>query len=315
MHVRYPVSFLVMSLVFALSAAGQSPPDLQAILSGAAEKRLTYINEFKNLLSQETKSFEIFGKKGDVKKRRSVVSTFIVYPLSTKQDVVTEFRNVISVDGKRVDNSEKRAQDFFEEIAKADSSTKELDKIDKEGSRYDEEVSVTGLTLFQAVVLADNLRPYFDFKLDGTETLNGRTLHRISYRQTKESPFVLLDPKRPVANGKLTLVYDLDLDDPERIAPRLSGTFWIDVDTLRVRKEKRILSIQRLGESDLKTAIETTLEYDDSTFDILIPKKLAFTQYEVGGKAQNARKDVSILFEYSNFTKPDVEVKSADIKN
>ncbi len=314
---RVLVGATLIALGSAISISGQATvtADLPAILKGAAEKRLGYIDEFKNLLSQETKSFEIYDRKGEVKKRRSVVSTFIVYQLAKKENAVTEFRNVISVDGKNVGDSDKRAQDFFEEVAKADSSNKELEKIDKEGSRFDEEISVNGLTLYQAAVLAEHFRPYFEFTLEGTEMMAGRQVYRVAYRQTRDSPYVSLDPKRPATDGKLTLVYDLDLGSPRSTVGRLNGTFWIDTDSLRVRKEKRVLTVRSEDMPAAVPALETVLEYQDSSFEILTPSRLSFTQYIVARKGQESRKELMVVFDYANFTKPDVEVRSADIKD
>ena len=99
------------------------------VLSRAAEQRKVYVNEFRNLLTEEKKTFTIFDKKGDAKKTRSVVSTFIVFQYSSAEDGIAEFRNVLSVDGKPVKDADKRAQDFFEDISKAGSAGKELEKL------------------------------------------------------------------------------------------------------------------------------------------------------------------------------------------
>lgn len=297
-----------------LTAQTLTRPDLTAIIAGAARQRTVYINEFKDLLAQETKSFEIYNKKGGIKKSRVIISTFIVYQVAGDDRNISEFRNILSVDGKKIDNSEKRAQEFFEEIARAESSGRELQKLEREGSRYDEELSLNGLTLFQAVVLADNLWPYFEFKLEGVESVDGRQVYVISYAQTKDSPYVLIDPKRHLFDGKPTLVYDIGLDE-RNISARLQGRFWIDAEAFQVRKERRVLNVSRDGSSTVVVAADTTLEYQNSAFNILTPRTLTFIQYSVVNKGQESRKDVAITFEYSNFTKPDVEVKSADIKN
>ena len=311
-------SIAVVIVFFAISTLSQihsATPDLRRILAGAAAKRLEYINEFKNLLSQETKSFEIYDKKGDIKKRRSLVSTFIVYPLTRKEGSVEEFRNIISVDNKPVSNADKRAQEFFEDVAKAESSEKEIEKIEKEASRYDEEVTITGLTLYQAPAIADNLRPYFDFKLNGIETLDGKQVYVIAYTQIKDSPYVSIDGKRNAENGKLSLIYDLAVDDARAYKPRLSGKLWIDAATLQIRKETRNLTIKSDEMAAAVSSIDTTLEYQDSSFQVLTPKRLVFIQYNIDKKSQGPRKEVAVTFDYTNFTKPDVEVKSADIKN
>lgn len=310
-HVFGP-AFLIFVL-FSGSAEAQRAvqPPVETIIAGAAEQRDTYINEFKDLLSQETKTFEIFDKDGAPKKKRTVVSTFIVYQ-SPRNNSVGEFRNVISVDGRRVENADKRAQDFFEDISKVDRSYQEWARIEKEGSRYDETLSINGLTLFQAVVLAENIRPAFEFNLEGTGSIEGRPVYIISYRQTKESRYISTDPGRMVNDGKPELVYDIDL--PEKAAARVSGRFWIDAETFQVRKEERRLTTQT-AETQPVPAAETTLEYQNSPFPILTPKRLVFTQFRPTKTPRGSRKELSVTFSYENFTKPDVEVKSSEIKS
>lgn len=303
-------ALVVFAFQLVAFAQQQPVPALDSILSAAVEQRAAYVAEFKNLLSQETKTFEVFDKSGQPKKRRTVVSTFIVYQ-SPGSGSIGEFRNVISVDGKNVENADKRAQEFFEDIVKIPSSSEEWRRIEKEGSRYDEEISINGLTLFQAVVLSDNLKPAFDFTLDGASTIDGRSVHVVSYRQSRPSRHISMDPGRMVLDGKPELVYDIDLEDND--TARIAGRFWIDSETFQIRKEERRVLIQNTGPDAL--AAETVLEYHNSSFSILTPKRLSFIQYRRSKKPRDPQKDVAVTFIYENFTRPDVEVKSADIKN
>ena len=308
---------VLMLAIFFLSAVGQTQDktSVDDIISGAAEQRKAYINEFKNLMSEEKKTFEIYNKHGEVKKKRSVQSIFIVYQLIKDDRSVAEYRNVISVDQKKLGDADKRAQDFFEEIVKVDSSKKELEKLDKEGSRYDEEVSLNGLTLFQSVAIAENMRPLFEFKLDGNEKLGEHDVYAISYRQIKESVYISTDPKNAASDRKLTLVYDVDFDGNRNVNGRLRGKFWIDTITLQVWKELRVMTIQPSGFTTPVVFAENTFEYGPSDFGMLTPKKLTYMQYKIDKKTKEARKEASVTFYYTNFTKPDVEVKSSEVKN
>lgn len=300
-----------------LGGRGQTPgtTSINDILAGAAEQRKAYINEFKNLMSQETKTFQVFDKKGQVKKRRSVVSIFIVYQLSKDDRSIAEYRNVVSVDGKKVEDADKRAQDFFEEIAKLDSSRKEMEKLDKEGSRYDDEISLNLFTLYQSVALADNMLPFFEFKLEGVEKMGDRDVFVVSYQQTKDSPYILTDPKKATADGNLTLVYDVDYRDNRNLNSRLRGKMWIDGLTFQIWKELRVLTVQPEGFSTAAVFAENTFEYSSSDFGVLTPRKISYTQFRIDKKEPVARKEAAVIFDYENFTKPDVEVKSADVKN
>lgn len=310
---------VIILLTIALSMAGHGqdsvPASIDQILSGAAEQRKAYINEFKNLMSEEKKTFEIYNKNGEIKKKRSVLSIFIVYQLIKDDGSVAEYRNVISVDQKKLDDADKRAQDFFEEIVKVDSSKKELEKLDKEGSRYDEEVSLNGLTLYQSVALADNIRPFFEFKLDSREKIGERDVYVISYQQIRESRYISTSPKSAVDDGKLTLIYDVDFDGKQNVNGRLRGKFWIDALTLQVWKELRVLTIQPEGFATPAVFAENTFEYGSSDFGVLTPKKLTYIQYRIDKKSKEERREASVTFDYANFTKPNVEVKSGEVKN
>jgi len=313
---RNPLLIFVLMFLAGTTVRGQSSAivTLDEILNKAAEQRKAYIDEFKNLLSQETKTFEIYDKKGEVKKRRRVISTFIVYQLSKDDKSIAEYRNVVSVDGKRLDSTDKRAQDFFEQITKVESSKKELEKLDDEGSRFDEEISLNLFTLYQSVALAENLRPYFEFKIDGKETSAGGDVYVVSYQQVKESPYIITDAKKESSDGKLTLKYDVDLNGGRDVNARLRGKFWIDANTFQVWREERVLTLQPVNFPVPVVFAENTFEFNKSDFGILTPRKISYTQYQLDKKDSNARKEATVTFEYEKFTKPDVEVKSSEVK-
>ena len=310
-------SFLTVMLLFLLSMGGlaqtQGNASIDDIIARAAEQRKAYINEFKNLMSQETKTFEIFDKKGEVKKRRSVVSTFIVYQLSKDDRSIAEYRNVVSVDGKKLKDADKRAEDFFEQIAKVESSSKELEKLEREGSRFDEEISLNLFTLYQAAPLAENIRPSLAFRLQREDSVLGRRVYVVSYSQTKKSPYILTDGEREIGDGKLALKYETGLDD-KAAAIRLNGEFWIDALTFQVQREKRTLTVLPEGWNAPVVIAETIFDYAGSDFGILIPKRIEHTQLDIRKKERISVKNSKITFEYDKFTRPDVEVKSSEVK-
>ena len=307
--------FLHAALFSSSLSQAASKPAVETILAIAAKQRDNYIREFRNLLSQETKTFSIFDRKGDVKKRRTVVSTFIVYQFSRDEQGIAEFRNVILVDGRKVNDADKRAQEFFEDISKADSVGKEIAKLEREGTRFDEGLSINGLTLFQAPVLADNLRPNFEFSIEGMEKIEGRDVAVIRYRQARETPYISIDPTQMVADGKASVVYDIDIPDARRARARLGGKLWVEADSGRLWKETRILTVQPEGFLEPVVVADASLEYRDSGFGILTPRDITFTQFRPARRPEDFRKEISVRFEYASFTKPDVEVKEAEVKN
>lgn len=58
----------------------------------------------------------------------------------------------------------------------------------------------------------------------------------------------------------------------------------------------------------------TTSEYRSSEFGILTPAKITQELSRLDRKRKIAVADITAVFEYSAFTKPDVEVRSAQVK-
>lgn len=306
-------------LLFSGSANGfaQVRKNLSAgeIVSRAGEQRAEYQEVFKNLLSRETRTFEIFGKKGEVRKTRSIVSTFLVYQLTKDPSRISEFRNVKAVDARPVENTEDRAQSLFEAVSKAESSEKEMARIENESQRFDEDFAVRGQTLFQAVPLADNLQPSFEFTLDGQDMIDGNQVYIVSYRQTSPSPYISADPRRlPSGDSRLTVSNDAGLKSGGDLGERLSGKLWIDAAMFQVRREVRVFTLQPTDYPRPVTLAETTFEYQNSDFGILTPRRITHVQYRVSEGDRSSRKEATVTFVYDNFTKPDVEVKSAEVK-
>jgi len=279
------------------------------LVSKAAVRSQVYLETFKNLLSQETKSFEIYDKKGEVKKQRKIESTFLVYQLTKGDGQVAEFRNVVAVDGKKLGNTDERAKDFFEKVVSSESSQKELDRIRDESSRFDEDFAINGLTLFQAIALNHDLRPSFTFTVKGTETITGIKTIVIAFEQTGSNRSITV-------NGTGANNYDIEIaGEKSELNPRIRGKLWLDEETLNIRREVRERTIQPVGWVRSVVVAEDIFEYGDSDFGILTPMKITHIQYVVKLKDRAVRKDTKVEFIYGKFTKPDVEVKSSEVKS
>lgn len=303
MHIQIA---LLLITAFAVAAFAQEPA-VSDIVDRAAARQAVYIGEFSNLISQENKTFEIYDKKGSIKKRRTVDSTFLVYRLSRDEKRVAEFRNVVSVDGTPLQDIDSRAEKLFESISKIESSRLELEKLQDESLRYDEELYITDLTLFQAVALAHNMRPYFEFRFERKDVADSIDVYVLSYRQTRESPYIFFDQKNQPAEG-LSIFYDVGRAG-RKSEPRLSGELWIDARTFDIRREIRTLTLR-----PIQKIAETEFKYQDSDFGIFTPKQIVHTQFRVDAKSSAAAKDVVVTFTYGKFTKPAVEVQSSEIK-
>lgn len=277
----------------------------QEIVTRARERTKVYIETFKNLLSEEKKIFEIYEKKGTIKKKKIVDSTFLVYQLAKDQGRVAEFRNVLAVDGKKIANVDERARDFFEKVAASGTSQAELDRIRDESSRFDEDFAVNGLTLFQAVALSEELRGRFRFTYAGRESIGGRNVYVLLFEQIHSDPSVAVNTPSASHN------YDIEIEgEPEsNLNARIRGKLWIDTDTFNIRRELRERTIQPAGFPQPIVVAENLLEYNDSDFGILTPRSLSHLQFRVRLKDREVTKDTRIVFEYGKFTKPDVDVK------
>jgi len=174
-------------------------------------------------------------------------------------------------------------------------------------------LEIQGLTLLQAPVLSDNLRPLFDFQLVGTETIQGSEVFVVGYQQTKKSPYISVNEKDTKSN-ELSLNFRLDVPSSlKKAGVFLRGKMWIDAKTFQLWREERELTAQ--SENPI-VILRSEFEYQPSDFGILVPKQILLEQYNVkNGSKKNppvAAKNTKVNFDYSRFTKTNVEVKILD---
>ncbi|MFL6468520.1 MAG: hypothetical protein ACJ72Z_11240, partial [Pyrinomonadaceae bacterium] len=126
-------------------------PDTSELINKATAEAFNYVSEFRNLIAREKKTIRTYDKKEKLKVERTIVSNFLVYELTNSKRNMTEFRSVLSVDGRAIADSEKRAIDLFEKVSANPLSQNELERLQKESLRFDEELRIYGLTLYQAI--------------------------------------------------------------------------------------------------------------------------------------------------------------------
>lgn len=302
-------------ILFGFSAVfvfGQdSNADLETILKNANAQTVVYAEGFNDLIATETKTFENFKKDGESNKRNVIESNFIVYRSQRDNSVISEYRNVKSVDGKSVSEKSKSPDEFFAEVQKTGSIEKELEKVLRESLRYDKTLEIQGLTLLQAPVLSDNFRPYFDFKMLGNETIDGHEVYVVSYQQTRKSPYILINEKGK--SKDLSMNYNLDLPGSiKKSDVFLSGKLWIDANNFQIWREENELSTQSENSVVL---MKTTFEYQPSEYGFLVPKQISLVQFNAKHYKKNPLaeiKDIQVSFDYSKFTKTKVEIELLD---
>jgi hypothetical protein len=163
-------------------------------------------------------------------------------------------------------------------------------------------------------VLSDKFRPYFEFRLAGRSSLDGVDVYEVTYQQTRQTPLVSVNTKESPETAGHGFDYDVDSDAGDDVNGRLRGTVWIDAKTFQVRREHRELTVQPEGVSSPEPAVVNDFEFQPSDFGMLTPRKITHLQARVK-KGQPPVKEIFVTMEYSNFSKPDVEVKSSEIKS
>lgn len=298
-------------------AAAPAPADLNTILTEATKQIDVYRETFKDLLATETKTFEDYNKSGDLRDAKVVESNFLVYQSAKDSKATAELRNVTKVDDELVPDSQSRADSFLAELGKTSTSEKELEKVEKEGLRYDKTLRIYGFTINQGIALSENLRPVFDFKLLGTENYQGSEVYVVSYQQTRKSPYITVNEKASDAKGGSA---DFDADIPGALKKSdkfLRGKLWIDKNNFQIRREERQLTVN--SPTAALIVFESVFEYVPSEFGILVPKKISLLENEIKKAGKNEDystvKNMMVNFEYSKFRKTNVEVLISDDEN
>ncbi len=261
-----------------------------------------YKEGFKDLTAEETQRVEEYGNEG-VKRRREVVSDLIIYQSQLDNSSMVEYRNVRVVDGKEVAGRDRRVEQLFGRLAKADSARKELERIQRESERYDLDYSVYGLTLYQGLPLDERVSPYFRFTVTGREQIDGHDTIVVVYQQVAQ------DPEQQT---KLSL--------PEKLKgaePLYRGRLWLDQDTARLRREERELTLKHPSLAAPLTFMKFELSYADSRFGILTPTRITFSTYNRGHDRADGSPELllggRVVFEYGGFRRFGVDAPDTQL--
>lgn len=297
--------------VFRFEVLTQNSSDLEEILTKTSIQTANFQEAFKNLLALETKTFETFDKNGQVKKQNKVESDFLVYQSSKNDKISFELRNVKSVDGKPIPSADQNAGQFFAELNKATTLKSQLEKIQKTSSKYDKTLDVSGLTLYEGIILSNNLRPFFDYQLEPIQDFQGKQVYVLDYQQNKPSPFISINGKGVDINNP---GLEFDVEVPSEFKKNeifLRGKLFIDTQTFQILREERELTVQS---SEPLVLLRTEFDYQPSIYEILVPKQINLILNDIkknDGKF-TAVKNTKITFDYSNFRKTETDVKILD---
>jgi hypothetical protein len=282
-----------------MQARGQQPTpvklSLDEIIKRAGERQAEYGEMFKDLRADETQTSEDYDAKG-LKKRREIVSDLFVYQ-SRDQTTAVEYRNIRSVDGKPVSDSDHRAEKLFERLAKAKSLKTELEAIDKESRRYDLNSSFYGFTLNQGRPLHREVTRYYRFDLASEQQIAGHDVVVVDYKQTEWMPEEKFDLNLPKAL--------------QGAVPRFRGRVYLDRDTLRLRREEQELTLDHPSSKIPLVLFKWELNYGDSPYGILTPTRIVMNAFARGRSNVDGSPELlqssRIEFSYSPFTRFDVK--------
>lgn len=291
------LSFLSPGLSFSQQPAPPSPDAAQTaeLIRKAGLRRAEYKEMFKDLTAEETQRVEEYRDEG-LKRRREIVCDLIIYQSQLDNSFMAEYRNVRAVDGKAVAGRDRRVEQLFGRLSKADSTKKELERLNREGKRYDLNFSAYGQTLNQGLPLDERVSQYFRFTGNGREQIDGHDTIVVEYQQVAQ------DPEQQT---KLSL--------PEKLKGAEAlyrGRLWLDRDTARLRREERELTLKHPSLPAPLTMWRFEFSYRDSRFGILTPTRIVFSAYSRGRDGAGGAPELSlggrVVFEYGEFQRFDV---------
>ena len=307
---RRSILLFVFIFAAAIPVLSQKPAaaSLDDILDRAATARKAYLEQFRDLIAPEKRTFTIFGKNGEPKKTRKVESTFIIYRVPGDAFEVNEFRSVKTVDGKPVEGAEQRASDLFAQLSSGGAAERTLNKLQDESARFDLEIVINNLTLLQAMPLASEIRRVLSFKREASE---GTLALVISYQQNAASSDIVINDKD---RTEAAIYYDVDTHGLKNLEPRIRGRLYLDPTTFRLIREVRELTVQPEGFPGPVVVARDEFNYQPSRFEILTPSKIVHTQFQLQRKERSARVEAAVTFEYGEFIKPETEVREIEEK-
>lgn len=312
MKVSLRVVILAGLLIALASVNGESqsssPGRLNAALAAARSGILNYRTTFTNLLANEKRVFYEFDSKGRIRRRREVRSTFIVYPLTARTGAAEEFRQVVEVDGKPVEDAAKRAEEFFAKLSRSATDDETRARIQRESYRYDL-INVIGYTTSPGICLLENVENAFRFELQPADKINDRSIVRIDCEQIAPSSAIKLSDKDDLPD--ITAAADI-YAGPERdkLADlRIKATIWLDADSMQIVGESREYSVRLIKLNRRELIQRVNMVFRESPFGIMTPESISIDIYRPEDKAGNTRLTDRIEIYYSEFSKPDIEIR------
>ena len=206
-------------------------------------------------------------------------------------------RITLTVDGKPTGKPEQDAIKLFGRLARARSTAEELEVLQEQNVSHGLRVVVWGATLQPFKLFRTDWRSRFEFSLQGTESLDGREVTILDYREKT--------PRRVEPRALFS-----QFAEPQEL---WRGRAWLDTPDHRLRRlvSEFVVSDKTLPEPGVVTRRDA--EYVNSAFGILVPRRLVSEFYRKSGKKngpQSLRLAVRLTDTYSDFKRFDVSTVS-----
>jgi Sec-independent protein translocase protein TatA len=275
------------------------PAELKELLRRAGLGMSEYKTRFKDLTAEEEQKIEEYDAQGKLEKQRRIASDLVIYQSQLDPTQMVEYRDVKSVDGVAIKKREARLVSLLNRSARADSVKKELDRIYRESRRYDLGHSFYGMTLNQGLPLDEKAREAFQFTPAGREQVNGQDAIVVEYQQVAQTPHFTSDLKSLPAPLKGAEAF-------------YRGRLWLDAGTAQLRREVREFTLRLPSLSQPLVMYRFDLDYADSRFGFLTPRRIAVTIYSRGRTGADKKPELllggKVTFEYGAFRRFDVGV-------
>jgi hypothetical protein len=291
------------------SSFSQALPEGQEVLRSALASIAEYKSTFRNLIATETRQFKIFDTDGRLKKQRVVRSTFIVFPLNEQPGLTEEFRQIIEVDNRAVGNVEKRAEIFFEKIARSRNDAELRQRIRDESFRFDP-VEIIGYTTSPGLCLLGNVQNAFRFSTFSEENLDGHLTLRVDCDQAAPTDSIRLSKSEVLPDSRAAADIDAGGDFKNAGDLRMRASLWVDRETFRLRREIREFSVLNYKTQKRIVIQRAEFIFRDSAFGILTPQRILIDLFRLRRRNSEMYRDTRIEIDYSEFSKPEVEVES-----
>jgi hypothetical protein len=289
------------------SSGGLTQTDLRDFLDRASRRVEEYNALFKDLTAEETKTTEVFNRRGEVTEKKVVLSDFFVYQSRFSEQAMYEYRPARSINGKPVANREENVQKFFNKLARAETAEKERELLYEENRKGHLRYWYFHLTLVPWAPPKKQAQGYYDFEIIGREQIEGRETVIVAYRLKEARQ---LDPRDLI--GKRVS------SDFKSGILRYRGRFWLDAETMRMLRHESESILEFNDTKEPLVAIRIIFDYAPSSYNITVPRRiivdLFLDSWREKDGARRLSRDCRITYEYGLFQRFSVTSKEEEKK-